>query len=397
MNGWRFRLQEEMLWSDNRAGLFVTLTYDEDTLDEWENKGLNAEEIAIKTFRRFLERHRKEYKTSLKHWCCIELGHKNTERLHIHGIFLTTPEHREKLRNGRLKQLWKYGNIYIGDYCNIKTINYIGKYLLKADTGHEGFRPRLLCSPGLGKTYLDREWTKHEYKPKKTEQRVRFSNGQYGAMPTYYRRKRWTDEEREKLRIEQLDANIGYIGKVKYENWNSIQTQTILQEYRKKKRQEDEAIGYKTNTWIRKKFRARHGYEARVMDHREDNGWMYIRRWDRKTTNKRIHARFNRNAPTNLQCLPKTQYAGTALLPSFQGSNASVLNTSKFGITDRHDRPRNTTESRNIDRSIQMGRHNPGTENELLHHKKMTDSTKLYIMLNRIGYTDLGNGLHCPF
>ena len=100
-----------------------------------EIKNLNTiieNEIASLAVRRFLERWRKKYKKSVKHWLITELGHNGTERIHIHGIIFT--DNVEDIRD-----LWKYGYIWIGDYVNEKTINYIVKYCNKLDIDHKGY------------------------------------------------------------------------------------------------------------------------------------------------------------------------------------------------------------------------------------------------------------------
>ena len=57
-----------------------TLEKNEGSLEEIEN------ETAKTAIRLFLERWRKKYGRSTKHWFITELGHDNTERLHLHGI-----------------------------------------------------------------------------------------------------------------------------------------------------------------------------------------------------------------------------------------------------------------------------------------------------------------------
>ena len=74
-----------------------------------------------------------------------ELGHENTERIHLHGILFTKEDTQT------IADIWKYGNIWIGDYCNAKTINYIIKYVTKVDEQHKGYEPKILTSAGIGK------------------------------------------------------------------------------------------------------------------------------------------------------------------------------------------------------------------------------------------------------
>lgn len=86
---WRVRLLEE--YKTDQSGQFVTLTFSEEKLKAAEIKAetREANQVATVAIRDFLERWRKKYKRSVKHWFITELGHKNTERLHIHGIIYT--------------------------------------------------------------------------------------------------------------------------------------------------------------------------------------------------------------------------------------------------------------------------------------------------------------------
>ena len=116
-------MQEEIRHKKN--GKFVTLTFSEESLVELgEDKSINTlngynldNEIATLAVRRFLERWRKKYKKSVKHWFVTELGHNGTERIHLHGIIFTK-ENKETIES-----IWKYGNIWVGTFVNTKTIN----------------------------------------------------------------------------------------------------------------------------------------------------------------------------------------------------------------------------------------------------------------------------------
>ena len=116
---WRVRLHEE-LRSDNRSVYFVTLSFSDESLNKLQSeidKEYTGYDLDNKTatlaVRRFLERWRKEFKTSVKHWLVTELGQNNTERIHIHGL-IWSPD------PGLIGRIWKYGNTWIGDYVNEK-------------------------------------------------------------------------------------------------------------------------------------------------------------------------------------------------------------------------------------------------------------------------------------
>ena len=56
-----------------------------------------------------------------------------------------------------IKRNWKYGYVFIGQYVNEKTINYVVKYMLKKDKDHKEYNPTVLCNAGIGVGYLNRK------------------------------------------------------------------------------------------------------------------------------------------------------------------------------------------------------------------------------------------------
>ena len=231
---WQVRLHEEIR-TNNKHWKFVTLSFSDKALTELE-KDLNSDlegyalenKIATLAVRRFLERWRKLHKASIKHWLVTELGQKNTERIHIHGLIYTQiPEEIEKI--------WSYGNIWIGEYVNERTINYIVKYINKTDEKHKYYTPVILCSKGIGNKYIDRtDSKKNQYAEKNTDELYTTRSGIKLPLPKYYRNKIYSDEEKEKLWLELLDKNIRYVNKIKIdvsENdtdyWNVLKDQRI--------------------------------------------------------------------------------------------------------------------------------------------------------------------------
>lgn len=196
---WQVRLHEEI--KADVTGKFVTLTFSEESLNGLceELKTTECNAIATLAVRRFLERWRKKHKKSVKHWLVTELGHENTERIHLHGIIFTD-------KKEDIESMWKYGNIWVGEYVNAKTINYIVKYISKIDKDHIGYKSITLCSAGIGKNYINKfDAQQNKYKPNETNENYKLTTGQKTALPIYYRNKIYTEEEREKLWIEKLD------------------------------------------------------------------------------------------------------------------------------------------------------------------------------------------------
>lgn len=215
---WQVRLLEDVKHHTN--GKFIALTFDEKQLKEiydyvrtkWSHlQGYDIDnQIATVAVRRFLERWRKEYGKSLRHWLVTELGQKNTEHLHLHGIVWTN-EPIEKV-----EQHWQYGWVWKGqrqehtnklkNYVNGQTVNYIVKYVHKMDAKHPEYKSLILTSPGIGgdyvKTYNSRL---NNFKGTETNELYRTDSGYQIAMPTYWRNKIYNDEQREQLWLHRLD------------------------------------------------------------------------------------------------------------------------------------------------------------------------------------------------
>ena len=205
---WQTRLSEEIKTSH---GYFVTLTFNPESHEKL-SKETDGENNALATLavRRFLERYRKKFKKSCKHWLITELGHNGTERIHLHGILFTDAN------TGVIKNLWSYGFSYIGEYCNQKTINYVVKYVTKPDTDHPNYQPVILCSPGIGKNYLKgSNAINNRYKGTQTNETYRLPTGHKIALPVYYRNHIYNDEEREKLWLQKLDKHERWVCGIK--------------------------------------------------------------------------------------------------------------------------------------------------------------------------------------
>lgn len=224
---WRVRLDEEL---KSNFGYFTTLTIDPESLKKLETEmGLkweeNPNEIATKALRLFLERARKDTGKSIRHWCVTELGEKG-DRIHLHGIFFGQKSAE------LVRKHWKYGFVFIGHTCNSKSVNYMTKYMLKVDTKHPTFKQIVLASKGIGDGYFDRLdylWQKQNYKQINVATYT-FRNGTKMAMPKYYKNKIFTDKEREKMWINNLDRGLLWIygEKVKANDWKTIDN---LREY----------------------------------------------------------------------------------------------------------------------------------------------------------------------
>lgn len=205
---WQVRLAEEI--RTDKSGKFVTLTFSDEALEELGKEitttGYEKQnDIATLAMRRFLERWRKKHKKSVKHWAITELGGTRTERIHLHGIIFT-----EKTED--IKEIWKYGYTYVGEYVNDTTITYVSKYMHKTDIKHKEYNAKILTSAGIGRGYTDRkDKEKNKYVSRETVETYKTRTGVELALPKYYRNKIYTEEEREKLWIEKLDKQERYV------------------------------------------------------------------------------------------------------------------------------------------------------------------------------------------
>lgn len=206
---WQVRLYEELKVS---FGYFVTLSFSDESLKKlckqtglksWKN---NENNIATAAFRLFLERIRKETGKSVKHWFITELGEKK-DRIHLHGILF------DQKAVVYMRKNWKYGNTFVGNCCNLKTIRYISKYMTKKDIKHPNFTGKVLASKGIGAAYLKRI----NIKAKKERAHIdsiaiyTFTDGRKVKLPKYYVDKIYSDEEREEMWMRNLDKGITYI------------------------------------------------------------------------------------------------------------------------------------------------------------------------------------------
>ena len=115
-----------------------------------------------------------------------------------------------------IEKHWQYGfiskgklNINTGkyeNYVNEKTINYIVKYITKADVQHKYYKSKVLCSDGIGKKYIHTSNAKRNiYAEGKTNETYITRSGHKIKLPMYYRNQLYNDTEKEKLWLEKLD------------------------------------------------------------------------------------------------------------------------------------------------------------------------------------------------
>lgn len=224
---WTVRLNYEI--QENKNGKFMTMTFSNEALDElyettkeyrklYKMTGLKKYKlpkgvhgITTLAIRRFTERWRTFHKETIRHWLITELGHEETERIHIHGIIFTDKTIEE------IEERWMYGwcddgSKKGGGYVNGRTIGYITKYITKIDKDHPGFRGKIYASKGIGREFYKDKHNMYYSRyqgPEKTNDHIKLQNGRKIGMPMYYKIKTYSEEERAELwdaKIKKGDA-----------------------------------------------------------------------------------------------------------------------------------------------------------------------------------------------
>lgn len=229
---WMVRLLEHI--KTNKNGKFITLTFSNESIEriinnEW-IQAINTDDkkqmypikemtgyardntIATKAVRLFTERWRNKHKKAPKHWLVTELGHNGTENIHLHGIIWTDETYEE------IHKLWKYGYIWPRPedkkqtYVNAATVKYITKYVNKQDLKHKEYKAKILASQNIGVGYINTMNAQdNEYKGRDTELTYTTTTGHKIALPTYYKKKLYTEEELERIWLDTLNKEQRFV------------------------------------------------------------------------------------------------------------------------------------------------------------------------------------------
>lgn len=224
---WRFRLHQEFFRSKSKRFHFVTFTFSDSALSDIRNgyyskkgvwiDGIGSDatdnEVATVAVRRFLERYRKAYGVSLRHFLITELGEEN-ERIHLHGIIIDCKcgywkRNKFYADYKKLGNLWNYGYIWLG-WCNEKSISYITKYITKTNSNDSatGFFPITLVSPGFGKEYVTSYTIRYHNTGSSYSTPVWYvttSSGHKIAIPRYLRLKLFDPDTLFQRQLDLLD------------------------------------------------------------------------------------------------------------------------------------------------------------------------------------------------
>lgn len=191
VSAWVFRLLQEEKRSFSSH--FITLTYDNDHLPRTLN---NYKGLRKKDFQLFMKRLRKHQTSKIKYYAVGEYGEK-TFRPHYHAIIFN-------LENTDLiEKSWTLGQVHIGDVTGA-SIAYTAKYIDKQKRiplhrNDDRIKEFSLMSKGLGENYLTKQQIQN-HKNDITRMYVVLPDGIKIAMPDYYRKKLFTDDEKEQQR-----------------------------------------------------------------------------------------------------------------------------------------------------------------------------------------------------
>lgn len=214
INGWVFRLTNELKASTTTSAHFLTLTYDDNSLynpdnslvTEWGEFNIN-----YKHHQDFIKRLRKSYtngKSTIKYFAVGEYGDKS-DRPHFHTILFNADQQN-------VLDTWKHGNVHFGEVTE-SSIAYTLKYAYKKigrvhkkdyrDPEVSRALERALISRGLGAEYAQSKQVIKYYQNDITNNHKQ-NGGKVQPLPRYYRERIYTEAQREaRSRIIQKEMD----------------------------------------------------------------------------------------------------------------------------------------------------------------------------------------------
>jgi len=204
---WSYRLVEEM--QNSFSSYFVTLTYEDKYLTRTDlGNTINPEDhkLFISNLKEYEAESLLNYRPfsaeeifrkdngiketgKLKYYGVSEYGGK-TGRSHWHYILFNV---RDILS---ITWAWNMGRIQV-DECNINTIDYVLKYMVKDHTGEDydnRIKEKSYMSKGLGASAMNKQMI--DYIQAMDANMVLNQRGQRVAVPRYYNKKFLTEEQR---------------------------------------------------------------------------------------------------------------------------------------------------------------------------------------------------------
>lgn len=214
INGWVFRLTNELKSSNTLTASFLTLTYDDNALYNPDNHLVTPDgefTLNYKHHQDWIKRLRKSYgntKSNIKYFSVGEYGDKS-DRPHFHSIIFNADQQN-------VLDTWGHGNVHFGEVTE-SSIAYTLKYAYKKigrvhkkdyqDENVTRAVERSLISQGLGKEYAESKQVKKFYQDDLTKN-AKLNGGQIQPLPRYYREKIYTPaqlEARSRIVQKQMD------------------------------------------------------------------------------------------------------------------------------------------------------------------------------------------------
>lgn len=219
---WTQRLLNESYSAS--SSYFITLTYSDEYLprDDNDNPCVSKRDVQL-----FMKRLRKTYGNGIRYFIGSEYG-PETLRPHYHGIIYNLPDiflnpstkwtpgmsliSRDpetgftSMINRRLNDIWQYGTTTIGSMSRERA-SYCAKYFVDKKNVDEILVPVfnvMSRRPGIGKEYSDAIAEKVRYYKQHS---MLADNGKYIALPRYYDKKIFSEDER-KQRFAEYMAEI---------------------------------------------------------------------------------------------------------------------------------------------------------------------------------------------
>lgn len=204
----RLRLVYELEKYPN--SLFITLSFDDDALEEYKD---NYNKAVLQ----FMDALRKEYGKTIRHFYVLEYGTEHG-RPHFHGILFNVPW----MDFFKVESIWNRGNgrcrspneDYIGFFKRPRGIiyleairdtnkasSYLCKYLTK-EYHPDRPTPRVLTSIGFGSFFLTPRNVNYH---KKNLDTVMSFGGYPFVLPEYYKRKIFDDSDRAKMVVKSYN------------------------------------------------------------------------------------------------------------------------------------------------------------------------------------------------
>lgn len=179
---WAMRLSHELQYYDKAT--FITLTYDENTIDEFHSLHKKHLQLFFKRLRKRLENE----KIKIRYFACGEYGDQ-TGRPHYHAIIYGIDN--SVYCKSLCRMCWRYGHIFFGSVTD-DSMSYVAQYIDKKYTGDLAVEQYVnlkrepvfkLSSLGIGKQYcLD---SKDQIK---NNRGITFK-GKQVSIPRYYLKK----------------------------------------------------------------------------------------------------------------------------------------------------------------------------------------------------------------